>query len=107
MCARNRINIISNFKEYFMIEQEKRIEALEMQVQEMKLVEQQKYLSSRALELGIPQSRIDEGFALTGSESEEETESYLKKIAQNYKQQSVVNATDIKKAAESLAKGRR
>lgn len=90
-----------------MTEQEKRIEALEQQVREIKSVEQQKNLSSRALKLGISQSRIDEGFALTGSESEEETEAYLKKIAQNYKQQSVVNATDIKKAAESLAKGRR
>lgn len=85
-------------------EEKQKLESLEQQIQEMKMAEQKNKLSARAIELGIPKSRIDEGFALTGSESETEVEAHLQKIAEHYHHTPKVADADVQKAAECLIK---
>ena len=83
-----------------MTEQE-RIEALEKEVQQLKQADFENRINAKATAMGIPESRVKEGFALTGSESAEEIESHLKRVASRY-QKPKVNAEEIKAVAKQL-----
>ena len=50
-----------------MTEQEKRIEALEKEVRELKTANWQMKVSAKAEKMGIPESRIKEGFAINST----------------------------------------
>lgn len=87
-----------------MTEQE-RIDALEIEVQQLKKAEFENKVNAKAVAMGIPESRILEGFSLSGNESAEEVDSHLKRVASHYKKPQI-KSEDLKAVAEQLTKRR-
>lgn len=86
-----------------MTEQEKRIEALEKEVRELKTANWQMKVNTMAEKMGIPESRIKEGFAITSTATDTELEDHLKKVAAHFQKEELqVNDGDLKTAALNL-----
>ena len=86
-----------------MTEQEKRIEALEKEVRELKTANWQMKVNTKAEKKGIPESRIKEGFAINSTATDTELENYLKKVAAHFQKEELqVNDGDLKTAALNL-----
>ena len=88
-----------------MTEQEKRIEALEKEVQELKTANWQMKVNVRAEKMGIPESRIKEGFAVNSTATDAELDEHLKKVAAHFQKEELqVRDSDLKTAANSMVR---
>lgn len=88
-----------------MTEQEKRIEALEKEVQELKTANWHMKINARAEKMGIPESRIKEGFAINSTATDAELDEHLKKVAAHFQKEELqVSDSDLKTAAKSMVK---
>ena len=86
-----------------MTEQQKRIDALEKEVRELKTANWQMIVNARAEKMGIPESRIKEGFAINRTATDTELEDYLKKVAAHFQKEELqVSDGDLKTAASNL-----
>lgn len=88
-----------------MKEQEKKIEALEKEVQELKLQNWQMKVNAKAEKMGIPESRIKEGFAINCTATDAELEDHLKKVAAHFQKEELqVSDGDLKTAASNMVR---
>ena len=88
-----------------MTEQEKRIDALEKEVRELKTANWQMIVNARSEKMGIPESRIKEGFAINSTATDAELEDHLKKVAAHFQKEELqVSDSDLKTAAKSMVK---
>lgn len=88
-----------------MTEQEKRIEALEKEVRELKAANWQMKVNAKAEKMGIPESRIKEGFAINSTATDTELEDHLKKVAAHFRKEELqVSDDDLKTVAENLVR---
>ena len=87
-----------------MTEQE-RIEALEKVVQELKSANWQMKVNAKAEKLGIPESRIKEGFAISSTATDAELEEHLSKVAAHFQKEELqVSDSDLKTAARTMVR---
>ena len=88
-----------------MTEQEKRIEALEKEVRELKSANWQMKVNAKAEKMGIPESRIKEGFAINSTATDAELEDHLKKVAAHFQKEELqVSDGDLKTAATNMVR---
>ena len=88
-----------------MTEQEKRIEALESEVLKLKAANWQMKVNAKAEKIGIPESRIKEGFAINSTATDAELDEHLKKVAaHDQKEELQVSDGDLKTAATNMVR---
>ncbi len=86
-----------------MTEQEKRIEALAKEVYELKRQNWQAKVNAKASEMGIPELRIREGFAIDSTATEAEIDEHLKKVAAHFQKEELqVSDNDLKTVASNM-----
>jgi hypothetical protein len=96
--------IIINFNFLIMTEQE-RIENLEREVRELKAANWQMKVGARAEKMGIPESRIREGFAISSTATDAELDEHLKKVAAHFRKEELqVSDGDLKTAASNMVR---
>ncbi len=82
---------------------QERIESLEKEVRELKSANWQMKINARAEKMGIPESRIREGFAVADTSTDAELEEYLKKVAARFQKEELqVSNGDLKTAVSNM-----
>lgn len=86
-----RLNEISEANQALLKKIEEMNQEREIALQNQKKVERQNLIVSKAKEMGIPQYRIDEGFAIADDADDTAVSDYLSKISNNIKTQMLPN----------------